>query len=79
MEAPKTAVNGGYEPPESMIFYVSRNLRDEPLPQLLAALETRRHAVGEADWRRTARTLLQDALYTDGFAARWRRRASGER
>jgi hypothetical protein len=66
MEAPKTAVNGGYDPPESMIFHVSRNLRDEPLPQLMAALakgETLSVKLSAAD----GRSLLKDALYTDGY------------
>ena len=66
MEAPKTAVNGGYDPPESMIFYVSRNLRDEPLPQLMAAMaegETLSLRLLAAD----GRSLLQDVIYTDGY------------
>jgi hypothetical protein len=66
MEAPKTAVNGGYDPPESMIFHVSRNLRDEPLPQLMAALaggDTLSLKLLAAD----GRSLLQEVIYTDGF------------
>ena len=68
MEAPRTPVNGGHDPPDAMIFYASRNLRDEPLPQLMAALEagdTLSVRLIAAD----GRSLLQDVLYTDGFAA----------
>jgi len=66
MEAPKTAVNGGYDPPESMIFHVSRNLRDEPLPKLMAALE-KGEALSVKLLAADGRSLLQDVLYTDGF------------
>jgi len=65
-EAPKTAVNGGYDPPESMIFHVSRNLRDEPLSLLMAALmggDTLSLKLLAAD----GRSLLQEVIYTDGF------------
>ncbi len=68
MEAPKTAVNGGYDPPESMIFQVSRNLRDEPLPQLMAALE-RGDTLSVKLLAADGRSLLQDVLYTDGFTS----------
>ena len=68
MEAPKTAVNGGYDPPESMIFHVSRNLRDEPLPQLMAAIETG-DTLSVKLLAADGRSLLQDVLYTDGFAS----------
>lgn len=68
MPAPQAPVNGAYTPPKSVIFYASRNLRDEPLPQLLAAL-----AKGEALSVRlkagNGDMLLQDALYADGFDA----------
>lgn len=66
MEAPKTPVNGGYDPPDSMIFHVSRNLRDEPLPQLMAALaggETLSLNLLAAE----GRPLLREVIYTDGF------------
>ena len=66
MEAPKTAVNGGYDPPESMIFHVSRNLRDEPLPQLMAAL-VKGDTLSVKLLATDGRPLLQDVLYTDGF------------
>lgn len=67
MDAPVTRVNGGYAAPKSTIFFFSRNLRDEPLPQLLDAikkgetLSVRLVSKGE--------TVMVDALYTDGFGA----------
>jgi hypothetical protein len=57
-------LNQGFEP---WLLYTSRNLRDEPLPQLTMALET-----GEAlSLKVTAPegTILTDALYADGFAS----------
>jgi hypothetical protein len=68
MEALKTPVNGGYDPPESMIFHVSRNLRDEPLPDFTAALETG-DTLSVKLLAADGRSLLQDVLYTDGFAS----------
>jgi len=65
---PTTPVNGRYTPPKSLVFYASRNLRDEPLPALLAALdkgETLSVKLTDA----SGETMLQDALYTDGYAA----------
>ena len=68
MAAAETPVNGGYKAPDAMVFYASQNIRDEPLPKLLAAL-----AKGESlSLRLTAangETMLQDALYADGYAA----------
>ncbi len=67
MDAPVTRVNGGYAPPKSTIFFLSRNLRDEPLPDLLAAI-----AKGETLSVRLVskgETVMVDALYTDGFGA----------
>lgn len=67
MDVPVTRVNGNYTPPKSTIFFFSRNLRDEPLPQLLEAiakgdtLSVRLVSKGE--------TVMVDALYTDGFGA----------
>ena len=66
MDAPVTPVNGNYTPPKSMIFFAPRNLRDEPLAQLLEAL-----AKGDTLSARLVskgETLMVDALYTDGFA-----------
>lgn len=77
MEAPKTAVNGGYDPPESMIFHVSRNLRDEPLPQLMAAIETG-DTLSVKLLAADGRSLLQDVLYTDGFAGALARAGEAE-
>ena len=42
MPVKKEPVNGRVKPPEAVTFFVSRNLRDEPLPQLMAALAGRR-------------------------------------
>ena len=67
MDAPVTRVNGNYTPPKSTIFFLSRNLRDEPLPQLLDAI-----AKGETLSVRLVskgETVMVDALYTDGFGA----------
>lgn len=68
MAAAETPVNGGYKAPDAMVFFASQNIRDEPAPKLLAAL-----ARGESlSLRLTAadgETLLQDALYADGYAA----------
>ncbi len=36
--ARKEPVNGGGKSPDSVMFFFSRNLRDEPLPELMAAL-----------------------------------------
>lgn len=68
MDAPVTPVNGGQKAPEAMYFYASRNLRDEPLPQLMAALArgdslSVRLSAPNGDY------LLQDALYSDGYAS----------
>lgn len=68
MAAPVTAVNGGYKAPVSSVFYASQNIRDEPVPKLLAALtagESLSLRLKAAD----GETLLQDALYADGYAA----------
>lgn len=68
MAAPETPVNGGYKAPASSVFYASQNIRDEPVPKLLAAL-----AAGESLSLRLkaadGETMLQDALYADGYAA----------
>lgn len=68
MPAAKTPVNGGYKAPDAMVFYASQNIRDEPLPKLLAAL-----AKGESLSLRLkaadGESLLQDALYADGYAS----------
>ena len=68
MAAAETPVNGGYKAPDAMVFFASQNIRDEPVPKLLAAL-----ARGESLSLRlkaaNGDTLLQDALYADGYAA----------
>jgi hypothetical protein len=68
MAAPETPVNGGYKAPKAMVFYASQNIRDEPLPKLLAAL-----AKGESLSLRLKTadgdSMLQDALYADGYVA----------
>lgn len=68
MPAAETPVNGGYKAPDTMVFFVSQNIRDEPLPDLLAAL-----AKGDSLSLRlkaaNGETMLQDALYADGYAA----------
>ena len=68
MAAAETPVNGGYKAPGAMVFFASQNIRDEPLPKLLAAL-----AKGESLSLRLkaadGETMLSDALYADGYAA----------
>lgn len=66
MDAPVTPVNGGYKAPKSSIFYVSRNLRDEPLPKLLEALA--RGDTLSVKLVSGGETVMVDAIYTDGFA-----------
>lgn len=66
LPVPPTRVNGRYTPPPAMVFHASRNLRDEPLAGLLAALakgETLSVKLVAAD----GEVMLQDALYTDGY------------
>lgn len=68
MPAAETAVNGGYKAPNAMVFFASQNIRDEPLPKLLAALakgESLSLRLKSAD----GETMLSDALYADGYAA----------
>ncbi len=68
MAAAETPVNGGYKAPDAMVFFASQNIRDEPLPKLLAALakgESLSLRLKSAD----GETMLQDALYADGYAA----------
>lgn len=68
MAVEETPVNGGYKAPKAMVFFASRNIRDEPVPKLLAAL-----AKGESLSLRlkdaSGEMMLQDALYADGYAA----------
>jgi hypothetical protein len=67
-EPPPTPVNGNYTPPKSLVFGLTRNLRDEPLDGLMAAL-----AKGETLSLKlmdgAGEIMLQDALYTDGYGA----------
>ncbi len=68
MEPPPTPVNGRYTPPKSLVFYASRNLRDDPLPALLAALE-KGETLSVKLTDAGGAVMLQDALYTDGYAS----------
>lgn len=68
MAAAETPVNGGYKAPRAMVFYASRNIRDEPLPKLLAAL-TKGESLSLRLKTAGGETMLQDALYADGYAA----------
>lgn len=66
MPVKKEPVNGRVKPPESVTFFVSRNLRDEPLPELMAALnagETLSAKLLSAN----GDLLLVDALYAHGY------------
>lgn len=66
MDVPETPVNGNAKPPKSVAFFVSRNLRDEPLPLLLEAMA--RGDTLSARMVSKGETVMVDALYTDGFA-----------
>lgn len=68
MEPPPTPVNGRYTPPKSLVFYASRNLRDEPLPQLLEALD-KGETLSVKLTNAGGAVMLQDALYTDGYVS----------
>jgi len=66
MTAKKEPVNGRVKPPESVTFFVSRNLRDEPLPQLMAALKAG-ETLSVKLLAANGDLLLVDALYAHGF------------
>lgn len=66
MPAKKEPVNGGGKAPDAVVFFFSRNLRDEPLPALMAALmagETLSLKLIAAD----GNLMLVDALYAHGY------------
>jgi hypothetical protein len=60
----KEAVKRGFEP---WVFYVPQNIRDEPLPQLLAAIEAG-ETLGLKITAPDGGVMLSDAIYTDGYA-----------
>ena len=66
MPAKKEPVNGRAKPPEAVTFFLARNLRDEPLPELMAAL-----MAGESLSLKllaaNGDVILTDALYANGF------------
>ena len=66
MPAKKEPVNGKAKPPEAVTFFFSRNLRDEPLPDLMAAL-----MAGESLSLKLLAAngdiILADVLYAQGF------------
>jgi len=66
MPAKREPVNGRKKPPQSVTFFFSRNLRDEPLPELMAAL-----MAGESLSLKLLATngdvVLADVLYAHGF------------
>ncbi len=68
MAAAETPVNGGYKAPDAMVFFASQNIRDEPVPKLMAAL-TKGESLSLRLKSADGETLLQDALYADGYAA----------
>lgn len=61
----KDAVKRGFEP---WFFYVSRNLRDEPAPDLLAAI-AREKLLGLKITDPDGDVMLEDSIPTQGFAA----------
>jgi hypothetical protein len=66
MPPPPTPVNGRYTPPKMMVFHASRNLRDEALPALMAAL-ARGDTLSVKLIDANGAVMLQDVLYTDGY------------
>lgn len=66
VRAKREPVNGKSRPPEAVTFFFSRNLRDEPLPELMAAL-----MAGESLSLKllaaNGDVILIDALYAHGF------------
>ncbi|MEQ1781984.1 MAG: hypothetical protein ABMA14_11535 [Hyphomonadaceae bacterium] len=68
MAAAETPVNGGYKAPGAMVFFASQNIRDEPVPKLMAAL-TKGESLSLRLKSADGETLLQGALYADGYAA----------
>lgn len=67
MPVKKEPVNGRVKPPESVTYFVSRNLRDEPLPQLMAALNAG-ETLSVKLLAANGDLLLVDALYAHGYA-----------
>jgi hypothetical protein len=66
MPVKKEPVNGRVKPPEAVTFFVSRNLRDEPLPQLMAALQAG-ETMSVKLLAPNGDLLLVDALYAYGY------------
>jgi hypothetical protein len=66
MPVKKEPVNGRVKPPEAVTFFVSRNLRDEPLPQLMAALQAG-ETMSVKLLAPNGDLLLVDALYAHGY------------
>lgn len=66
MPTKKEPVNGRAKPPEAVAFFVSRNLRDEPLPQLMAALQAG-ETLSVKLLAAKGDLLLVDALYAHGY------------
>lgn len=66
MPVKKEPVNGRAKPPEAVTFFVSRNLRDEPLPQLMAALQAG-ETMSVKLLAPNGDLLLVDALYAYGY------------
>jgi hypothetical protein len=58
-------VSRGFTP---WVFFVPRNLRDEPLPQLIAAIEAG-ETLGLKVTAPGGDTILADAIYTGGYAS----------
>lgn len=66
MPVKKEPVNGRVKPPEAVTFFVARNLRDEPLPQLMAALQAG-ETLSVKLLAPNGDLLLVDALYAHGY------------
>lgn len=66
MPVKKEPVNGRVKPPEAVTFFVSRNLRDEPLPQLMTALNAG-ETLSVKLLAANGDLLLVDALYAHGY------------
>jgi hypothetical protein len=60
----KAALRRGFEP---WVFYFSQNIRDEPLPALMAAIEAG-ETLGLKITAPDSGVMLQDAIYTAGYS-----------
>ncbi len=75
MPASETAAGGDRHDFEPWSFYISRNLRDEPLPALVQAIEAG-ETLGLKILGPGGDIILQDAIYSGGYAEALKRGAA---